>query len=50
MIALGGFAFFGNVKLEHGYYWFILLILLNLFFTLIALGAAAYDLARSETT
>ena len=48
-MALCGVAFFGSVTLEHGYYWFILLILLNLFFTLAALGAAVYDFIRSET-
>src|SRR5215472_5578523 len=37
------------VKLEHGYYWFILWIPLNLLFTLAGLFAAMYDWAHSET-
>jgi hypothetical protein len=49
LLVLCGLAASGAVKLEHGYYWFIIWIPLNLLLTLVSLGAAAYDYARSET-
>lgn len=38
----------GGVKLEHGYYWFIIWVPLNLLFTLAALAAATLDYARTQ--
>jgi hypothetical protein len=49
LVVVYGLAKTRIVKLEHGYYWFILWIPLNLLFTLAGLMAALYDWARSET-
>jgi hypothetical protein len=38
---------FKIVVLEHFYYWFAVAILLNIFFTVIGLVAAAYDYSAS---
>ena len=48
-LVLVGLACFSSIKLEHGYYWLMLLILLNLLFTPVALGAAIYDFVRNQT-
>ena len=48
VVALGLFARFSGVELEHGYYWLIYWILLNAFFTVLACGAAIYDYFGSE--
>ena len=48
-LVLAGLALLSIIKLEHGYDWFILSILLNILFTPLALGAAIYDFVHSRT-
>jgi len=48
LIALLGFAAAFPRMLEHGYYWFILMILVNILFTPVALGAAIYDYSTAH--
>ena len=42
-LVLGGFAAFFPGLLEHEYYWLALMIVANLVFTLLAIGAACRD-------
>src|SRR5204863_9146792 len=42
-LVLVGFFVFSHGILEHQYYWLILMIMVNLGFTPLALGAAIYD-------
>ena len=49
LLVLYGFATFSREILEHGYYWLVLMILANIAFTLIAIGAAVYDYFRGQT-
>ena len=46
--AVGGLALSSAVHLEHGYYWCIILIVVNVIFTVLALGAAIYDYDESR--
>lgn len=48
LLVLFALAYSGIVKLEHGYYWFIIWIPLNLLFTLAALAAATQDYATEK--
>lgn len=48
LLVLYGFATFSNGILEHGYYWLVLMIVANVGFTPIALGAAIYDYFRGQ--
>ncbi len=43
LLVLIGFCAFSRGMLEHQYYWLILMIIANLVFTLLALGAASWD-------
>ena len=47
-LVLAGLALLSIVKLEHGYDWLILSILLNIVFTPLAFGAAIYDFVHGE--
>ena len=47
-LVLVGFAVFWRGLLAFGYSWLILMILVNLGFTPLALGAALYDYHRDE--
>jgi hypothetical protein len=47
-LVFAGLALLSIVKLEHGYYWFILSIFLNILFTPLAFGAAIYDYVNGE--
>jgi hypothetical protein len=49
LLVLYGFAAFSRGILEHGYYWLLLMILANIVFTPLAIGAAVYDYIRGET-
>ena len=48
LLALIGFFVFSNGLLEHQYYWLILMIMLNLAFTPLAIGAAIYDFVSAS--
>ncbi len=48
-IVLAGLALLSIIKLEHGYYWFMLSIFLNILFTPLALGAAIYDFGHTKS-
>jgi len=48
-LSLLGFMFFSPGILEHGYCWLMLMILANIVFTPLAIGAAIYDSVRSKT-
>ena len=43
LLVLVGFLLFSNGLLEHGYYWLILMIMLNLLFTPLAIMEAMFD-------
>src|SRR5690349_20278222 len=47
-LVLAGFAVIPYRILEHGYYWLILMIMTNIVFTPLAIGAAFYDYFRGE--
>jgi hypothetical protein len=48
LLALVAFFIFSNGLLEHQYYWLLLMIMLNLGFTPLAIGAACYDYFRGH--
>jgi hypothetical protein len=48
LLVLYGFASFSRGILEHGYYWLVLMILANIVFTPLAMGAAIYDYFRGQ--
>jgi hypothetical protein len=43
LLVLAGFAAFSRGILAHGYSWLMLMILVNIVFTPLAIGAAIYD-------
>jgi hypothetical protein len=45
LLVLAGFAAFSHGILAHGYSWLMLMILANIIFTLLAIGAAIFDYA-----
>ena len=49
VLALIGFVVFSYGLLEHQYYWLMIMIVLNIVFTPLAVGAALYDYAHSIT-
>jgi hypothetical protein len=49
-LVLVGFSVFSHGILEHGYYWAVLMIMVNVAFTPLALLAAVYDHGRGGQT
>lgn len=47
LLVLVGFAVFSRGLLEHPYGWLFLMLVLNVVFTPLALGAAVYDSSRA---
>jgi hypothetical protein len=48
LLVLMGFCMFSHGILEHGYYWCVYMMFLNIAFTPFALGAALYDHAHRD--